>query len=39
VMDAVGYLPPPGRPPLFRRPEELERLDEWLALVVQCADG
>lgn len=34
VMDAVGYLPPPGRPPLFRLPDQLARLDEWLALVV-----
>lgn len=34
VMDAVGHLPPPGRPPLFRRPEELARLDDWLDRVV-----
>jgi aminoglycoside phosphotransferase (APT) family kinase protein len=30
VMDAVGYLPPPGRPPLFRHPDQLARLDDWL---------
>ena len=34
VMDAVGYLPPPGRPPMFGDPAQLERLDEWLALLV-----
>lgn len=34
VMDAVGYLPPPGRPPMFGRAEQLERLDDWLAQVV-----
>jgi Ser/Thr protein kinase RdoA (MazF antagonist) len=34
VMDTVGYLPPPGRPPMFGRAEQLERLDDWLALVV-----
>ncbi|MDR7251293.1 Ser/Thr protein kinase RdoA (MazF antagonist) [Nocardioides sp. BE266] len=34
VMDAVGYLPPPGRPPMFGRPDQLEGLDEWLDLVV-----
>lgn len=34
VMDAVGYLPPPGRPPMFGDPSELERLDEWLDLLV-----
>jgi hypothetical protein len=32
VMDAVGYLPPPGRPPMFSRPDQLERLDRWLDL-------
>lgn len=30
VMDAVGFLPPPGRPPLFGDPAELARLDAWL---------
>lgn len=34
VMDAVGFLPPPGRPPMFGRPKQLERLDAWLDLVV-----
>jgi aminoglycoside phosphotransferase (APT) family kinase protein len=34
AMDAVGYLPPPGRPPMFGRAEQLERLDDWLDLVV-----
>ncbi|NYE37627.1 Ser/Thr protein kinase RdoA (MazF antagonist) [Nocardioides cavernae] len=35
VMDAVGHLPPPGRPPLFRREDQLRRLDDWLDLVVR----
>lgn len=30
VMDAVGFLPPPGRDPLFNSAEELARLDAWL---------
>ncbi|CAM3540925.1 phosphotransferase family protein [Nocardioides zeicaulis] len=30
VMDAVGHLPPPGRPPLFREPAQHARLDAWL---------
>ncbi|MEU4392761.1 aminoglycoside phosphotransferase family protein [Kribbella sp. NPDC023855] len=30
VMDAVGFLPPPGREPMFGSPTELERLDHWL---------
>lgn len=30
VMDAVGYLPPPGKAPMFGRAEQLERLDDWL---------
>jgi aminoglycoside phosphotransferase (APT) family kinase protein len=30
VMDAVGFLPPPGRDPLFGSPTELKRLDYWL---------
>lgn len=30
VMDAVGYLPPPGKAPMFGRVEQLERLDDWL---------
>ncbi len=34
VMDAVGFLPPPGRPPMFGRPEQLARLDDWLHEVV-----
>lgn len=34
VMDAVGYLPPPGRPPLFRDPAQLARTDDWLAHVM-----
>ena len=37
VMDAVGYLPPPGRPPMFGDPAQLERLDEWLDLVVRIS--
>jgi Ser/Thr protein kinase RdoA (MazF antagonist) len=35
VMDAVGFLPPPGRPPMFGDPAELARLDEWLDLLVR----
>ncbi len=35
VMDAVGFLPPPGRPPMFGDPLQLERLDAWLHEVVQ----
>jgi aminoglycoside phosphotransferase (APT) family kinase protein len=35
VMDAVGYLPPPGRRPLFGRADQLGRLDDWLDLVVR----
>lgn len=34
VMDAVGFLPPPGRPPMFGAPAQLDRLDAWLDLVV-----
>lgn len=35
VMDAVGYLPPPGRWPLFGRTDQLARLDDWLDLLVR----
>ena len=34
VMDVVGFLPPPGRQPMFGRPEQLARLDDWLHEVV-----
>ena len=34
VMDAVGFLPPPGKTPMFGSPGELERLDDWLLRVV-----
>jgi aminoglycoside phosphotransferase (APT) family kinase protein len=30
VMDVVGFLPPPGREPLFKAPADLVRLDAWL---------
>lgn len=30
VMDAVGFLPPPGREPMFGSSVELARLDDWL---------
>jgi Ser/Thr protein kinase RdoA (MazF antagonist) len=30
IMDAVGFLPPPGKKPMFGTPTELARLDEWL---------
>lgn len=38
VMDAVGYLPPPGKRPLFGRSDQLERLDEWLHRLVRDPD-
>ena len=34
VMDAVGFLSPPGKAPMFSEPEQLERLDDWLHEVV-----
>ena len=37
VMDAVGYLPPPGTPQMFRRPDQVERLDDWLDEVVRLS--
>lgn len=37
VMDAVGYLPPPGKPPLFRHPDQLARLDDWLHLAIRLS--
>ena len=37
VMDTVGYLPPPGRPQMFRRPDQVERLDDWLDEVVRLS--
>ncbi len=30
VMDAVGFLPPPGKAPMFGDPEQLARLDDWV---------
>ena len=30
VMDAVGFLPPPGKRPMFDSPGKLARLDAWL---------
>lgn len=38
IMDAVGFLPPPGRTPLFGTPTELRRLDQWLHDLVSRAD-
>jgi aminoglycoside phosphotransferase (APT) family kinase protein len=38
VMDAVGYLPPPGKRPLFGRDDQLSRLDDWLDVVVRDTD-
>ncbi len=35
LMDAVGFLPPPGRPPMFGDPTQLQRLDAWLDLLVR----
>ncbi|WP_374455673.1 phosphotransferase family protein [Nocardioides sp.] len=37
VMDAVGYLPPPGKPPLFRDPDQHARLDRWLDLAIRLS--
>lgn len=37
VMDAVGFLPPPGKRPFFGSAAELEQLDDWLEHVV-CSD-
>lgn len=34
VMDAVGFLPPPGRPPMFGEPAQLARLGAWLDRLV-----
>lgn len=34
VMDIVGFLPPPGRPPMFDDPAQLARLEEHLAWVL-----
>lgn len=38
VMDAVGFLPPPGKRPLFDSPTELQRLDQWVHALVSRAD-
>ena len=37
VMDTVGYLPPPGKLPLFRHAYQLARLDDWLDRVVRLS--
>ena len=34
VMDAVGFLPPPGKRAMFGDPVQLQRLDDWLHEVV-----
>ena len=34
VTDAVGFLPPPDRPPMFGDPAQLARLDAWLDRLV-----
>lgn len=34
VMDVVGFLPPPGREPMFDDPTQLARLEEHLARVL-----
>lgn len=39
IMDAVGFLPPPGNKPMFGSPSELERLDGWLHDLVTNADA
>lgn len=35
VMDAVGFLPPPGGTPMFGSSTQLARLDAWLSVVLQ----
>lgn len=30
IMDAVGFLPPPGKAPMFESAAEFSRLDDWL---------
>jgi aminoglycoside phosphotransferase (APT) family kinase protein len=35
VMDVVGFLPPPGRPPMFDDPTQLARLEEHLAWAIR----
>lgn len=30
IMDAVGFLPAPGKEPLFGSPTQLHRLDDWV---------
>ncbi len=37
IMDAVGFLPPPGRNAMFGTPTELARLDGWLHDLVSRA--
>ena len=39
VMDAVGFLPPPGKKPLFGSQAQLQRLDQWLHEVVNRSDS
>lgn len=34
IMDAVGFLPPPGRAPMFSANGDLARLDDWLHALV-----
>jgi aminoglycoside phosphotransferase (APT) family kinase protein len=34
IMDAVGFLPPPGRAPMFASSSELARLDAWLHYLI-----
>jgi hypothetical protein len=37
VMDAVGFLPPPGRESMFGSATELERLDYWVHDLMRAA--
>ena len=30
-------LPPPGKPQMFRQPDQVERLDDWLDEVVRLS--
>lgn len=38
VMDAVGFLPPPGKEPMFASAAHLAGLDAWVAEVVRRLD-
>lgn len=39
VMDAVGFLPPPGKKPLFGSRAQLQGLDEWIHELINQNDA